>query len=957
MQIAIIEGSMATTEAFEKAYTNLNAGQKEAVDAVEGPVMVIAGPGTGKTHLLTLRVANILNQTQAGPDAVLVLTFTDSAARTVARRLAGLIGEDAARKVGVYTFHRFAESVMKRHPEAFPEYTDRRLMGEVEQILLWRSVLENGGPTPLRTPRSPYHYLGDLKNLEEDMTRERLSLDDYRAWLDAEAVRIEADPSLRYARGGKGGKAGDLNPRGRSMLERLDKGREAARLIEAYRAEKEARGVYGYTDVLRIAVDGIAADPALRADLQEEYQYVLADEHQDANALQHALLDALAFDEHPNLFIVGDEKQAIFGFQGADATHFKRFIELYPRTRVVTLTENYRSYQGVLDVAHTLLADLPSSTGGHAALSAARGKGGAIRLLAADDPLAERDQVAALVSAAIDEGIPPHEIAVITAKNRTADEFAAALRARGVPTLRAGDIDLEGRPAIRAFLSLMRAVADPNEASALREALLAPWWTESVGERLAFLRRTRDGKLSSALSAAFPRIAGILASLQTESLSMPPVQTLSRILEASGARSFFLARAESLEEDIPLVRSLVMHVEDLARRSPNATFAEVLDEFAKAREHDLASIRTSLTQKEGCVTVITAHKAKGMEFSRVFVSALTKKEWEGRGKSALIPSPFDAAREKEEVIRLFYVALTRAKDELVLSYAAHDAEGREEAPMSLLPPGLTTVSAPASPLPLLHAAVNAPERILELTRDYLLHDGLSPSAMNDYLESPAAFFAKRVLRLREPETRAIVAGNAVHAGVAEYLTARDKSAEERAALAHAEAARCIHRSLIPRGDTFDELFRHVHALVDRALGSDFLAHEPVAVEEVFSVSRNVEGVDVVLKGKVDAVFRIDGGECVVDFKTSAQIKKSDKAAYERQIAFYDLILRENGHNPESGLIVQVTEDELTPHAVDLTDATRADLKTTLDAVLTELVSGTWRAGSPSGYDALLSLLA
>lgn len=947
---------MATTDAFEKAYKGLNAGQKEAVDAVEGPVMVIAGPGTGKTHLLTLRVANILKVTQAGPDAILVLTFTDSASRTVARRLGGLIGEDAARKVGVYTFHRFAEAVMKRHPEAFPEYTDRRLMGEVEQILLWRSVLENSGPTPLRTPRSPYHYLGDLQHLEDDMTRERLSPDDYRAWLDAEALRIEADPALRYARGGKGGNAGDLNPRGRAMLDRLLKGREAARLIEAYRAEKEARGLYGYTDVLRIAVDGIANDPALRADLQEEYQYVLADEHQDANALQHALLDALAFDDYPNLFIVGDEKQAIFGFQGADATHFKRFLELYPRTKVVALTENYRSYQSVLDTAHTLLADLPSSTGAHATLTAARGNGGHIGLLAAADPLAERDQVAALVSSAIESGVPPHEIAVITAKNRTADEFASALRGRGISTLRAGDIDLEGRPSMRALLSLMRAVADPNDASALRETLLAPWWTESVGERLAFLRRTRDGDLFRTLAEAFPRIADIIASLQTESLAMPPVSVVSRLLEESGVRAFFLSRAESLEEDIPLVRSLIMHIEDLSRRTPNATYAEILGEFAQAREHDLASIRTSLTQKEGSVTVITAHKAKGMEFSRVFVSALTRQEWEGRGKSSLIPSPFDAAREQEEVIRLFYVALTRAKDELVLSYAAHDAEGREGTPMSLLPHGLPAVAAPESALPLLHAAVDASERVIALTRDYLLHDGLSPSALNDYLESPAAFFAKRVLRLREPETRAIVAGNAVHAGVAAYLTARDKSEEERAALAHAEASRCVSRSLIPRGDTFDELGRHVHALLDRALGNEFLAHESVAVEEVFSVDRKVDGVDVVLKGKVDAVFRIDGGECVVDFKTSAQIKKSDKAGYERQIAFYDLVLRENGHPTESGLIVQVTEDELTPHDVELTEATRAELRTTLDAVLRELVSGKWRAGSPSDYDALLALL-
>ncbi|MDE1966121.1 MAG: UvrD-helicase domain-containing protein, partial [Patescibacteria group bacterium] len=287
---------MPTTPAFEEAYAKLNAKQKEAVDTVEGPVMVLAGPGTGKTSILTVRVANILAKTGAKPDELLVLTFTDSAARTVAARLAGLVGEEVARKVNVYTFHSFANEVIRTHPEAFPEHADRRQMNELEQVLVWRAVLEKHGDPLLATPKSPFHYLKDLKQLEDEMTRECFTPDEYRAWLDAEEERIHEDPAFRYVKGGKGGTAGELNPKGREKLARLAKGRAAAKLIDAYRAEKDARGLYGYTDVLRVVVDAIGSDEALRADLQEQYQYVLADEHQDANALQHALVDALAFD-------------------------------------------------------------------------------------------------------------------------------------------------------------------------------------------------------------------------------------------------------------------------------------------------------------------------------------------------------------------------------------------------------------------------------------------------------------------------------------------------------------------------------------------------------------------------------------------------------------------------------------------------------------------------------------
>ncbi|MEO6536512.1 MAG: ATP-dependent DNA helicase, partial [Candidatus Paceibacterota bacterium] len=749
--------------------------------------------------------------------------------------------------------------------------------------------------------------------------------------------------------------AGELNPTGKKKLERLEKGREAALLIENFRTQKEQRGLYGYTDVLRIVTDALKEDDALRADLQEKYQYVLADEHQDANALQHALLDALAFDDHPNLFIVGDEKQAVFGFQGADSSHFRTFLQLYPRTKVLALTENYRSYQGILDLSHTLLAGLPSATGEHVQLIGSRGDGGKMHLLASEDPLAERDQIATLVEQAIAEGVAPHEIAIITLKNRTADLFALHLRARGIATLRAGDIDLEGRPSIRFLLSLMQAIADPTDIPSLREALLAPWWIPSFSERVSFLRRNRDYEFMDGLETTFSELFAIIQNLQELAVTVPPINAFSYLLKETGARAFFLAGGEQVSEDIPLVRQLMAYIEDLTRRNTNGTFGEIMQSFMQAREHEIGSIKTSLTQREGQVTVITAHKAKGMEFERVFVTALTSREWEGRGKSALIPSPFDNTREKEELVRLFYVALTRAKNELVLSYAVNDSDGKEQSPLSLLPSRLPSIDVPSDPIPLMHAVTEPSALVCELTERYLTQDGLSPSAYNEYLVSPATFFAKRVLRLKEPETRAAVVGNAVHAAIATYLRLCDGTPEDRAIAAHAELARSLTRSLLQRGDTFDSLTRHAHTLLDSYLGSELLGHEAVAVEESFSVKRVVDGKEILLKGKVDAVFKSDSGECIVDFKTSTTIDKKDQAKFERQLAFYDLVLRANDHPTTSALIIQVSEDDVIEHPVALTDETRSELLSTLDTVLHELLSGNWREGEASEYDAILEL--
>lgn len=942
---------MKDNQAFQKAYAMLDKAQKVAVDTVEGPVLVIAGPGTGKTHILTLRIANILKETQANAANILVLTFTDSAARTVRERVANLIGEETARDVFISTFHGFANHVLEQYADFFPAWAGKRQAGNIESTLLWREVLENEELVHLRTPKSPFFYLRDLARLRDDLARERITLDGYRAFAKEEEERIRNDESNYYTRDSKYGKKGDLKPDGQKKIDRLEKVYEAARLIEAYDTLKDERDLYDFTDVLRIVTDALAEDEALRTTLQEQYQYVLADEHQDANALQHALLDALAYDEHPNLFVVGDEKQAIFRFQGADATHFGEFLQSYPRTTIVELETSYRSLGPILEAAHGLTSGMSASRGEHKTLSAHRQKGEAsLNLLVSDDPLAERDQVSGLIEEVIQSGTKPEEIAVIARTNANADLFADHLAARGIPTLRAGDVSLSSRPIIRSLQALMRAVADPLDASALRESLLAPWWEATLKERALFLRETRDYHLHENLKERFPDIDTTIASLQEMGQRLAPLELISKILQLSGARSFLLSHSEHLD-DVLLIRRLIMHIEDLVRRDTNVSFAHVIEELRKAEEHGLESVKASVLQKEGFVTVITAHKAKGMEFERVFLVSATAREWEGSGRSATIPSPISQQKQTEDAVRLFYVALTRAKDALTISYAAQSGAGKDQAPSTLLPDGLSLVTPEADLLPLMHSTVVAPELIRDLTKAYLMQDGLSPSALNEYLESPASFFAKRVLRLREPEMPALTVGTAVHAGIAALLENND----EGSAFAALEAS--MRRSLLQRNAAFDRLWEHARLslsayIVYRSEGGTLLA--PVSIEKTYETTRTIDGSTVKLKGQIDALFETASGICIADFKTTSEVKAMDEK-YVRQLAFYDLLVRENGQNPTSAAIVQVGPDGVKDHEVPVTDESRTEIVTMLDEVLAELLSGTWREGIASEYDDLLKL--
>lgn len=928
-------------DSFVEAYKTLNPEQKKAVDAIEGPVMVVAGPGTGKTQILTLRIANILKLTQARPSQILALTFTDSAAATMRKRLATITGERVAREVMITTFHGFCEYVIGAHGEYFADFAKRRPLGDVEQILLWEDVIDNAASGTLRPPKSPYTYLTDLKRLYDTLSREGMTFAEYRAWGEAQIEAVKQDPAYQYVRGEK---QGELKKTGTDKILRLQKIAEAATLLEAYDAEKEKQLVYDFSDMLRVAIDTIAQEEELRADLMETYQYVLADEHQDANALQHTLLELLAYDEFPNLFVVGDEKQAVYRFQGASSNQFRQFTVLFPRAQIITLQSSFRSLQHVLDVAHEAIL----KTGEHPRLGAVRtGDSACVTIVPAEDPLAECQKIAALIAASIKGGRAPHEIAVITRKNDTADVFARHLEADGIPVLRAGDVSLTSRPTIRYILTLMAYIADPLDVGALRFALLAPWWQIETETLARMLRQHSDKTLLEALREVYPKIIEILEAVGQKSKTATPIECFSFMLERSGARDYLLAHAE-LFDDIPLVRLLMMHFEEVGAPGAVGTFAEVVTKIMRAHKEETSVVKRSETKREGMVSVITAHKAKGMEFEEVYIPDLVESSWEKGGKSSLLASPYDEKQSFDDALRLFYVALTRAKDHAYLSFAHEHKDGRERRISSLVPEGLPQVDVEISTLPQVHAHVDASEMVYLLTKQYLTEGGLSPTALNEYLSSPAEFFARRVLRIHEPPQGPETLGSAVHRGISVLLGG---GTEERA---HAELGKVLNASLLARDRVFEDLCRDAHASLDAFARSELSLGIPKYSEELFVTNRTVSGTSIVLQGKIDAVFETPQGLLIADFKTGSTVSSKD-ANYVRQLLLYVELLAALGHDARGAALVQVTPEKVKFLPITVTKEAREAALRELEEAVGEMLSYEWRRGEPSQYDALLNL--
>ncbi|MBP9669729.1 MAG: ATP-dependent helicase, partial [Candidatus Pacebacteria bacterium] len=337
---------------FSKLYRGLNAAQKQAVDTLDGPVMVVAGPGTGKTQILTLRIAHILRETDTPPDAILALTFTESGVTAMRKRLVRIIGSEAYR-VGIFTFHGFCNEIIRRYPEDFGRIIGAEPTTDIEKIDILRSIIEGHTFEHLKPFGDTFYYVNDLRQAISELKRENVTPDKLRTSLSAARRSFEATEGLYHERGAHQGKMKGIHEVAAKRLARTE---ELLVVYEAYQEALRAKRLYDFDDMIVEAVSALETNPALLLRVQEEYHYLLADEHQDANTAQNRLLELLAsFHERPNIFVVGDEKQAIFRFQGASLDNFFYFKKLYPEASLIALTEGYRSGQKILDASHSMI--------------------------------------------------------------------------------------------------------------------------------------------------------------------------------------------------------------------------------------------------------------------------------------------------------------------------------------------------------------------------------------------------------------------------------------------------------------------------------------------------------------------------------------------------------------------------------------------------------------------------
>lgn len=958
---------------FIQAYKKLNKQQKKAVDTIDGPVLVNAGPGTGKTQILTLRIANILQKTDVGAGAILAITFTESGVREMRKRLLSIIGPDA-HKVHINTFHGFCNGLISEYPEYFPEIIGSTNARDVDSILIIENILDELRPEILRPRGDKYFYVYSILSAIGELKREGFKPDDFINLINKVETEFLARTDLYHE---KGAHVGKMKGEHKDTLRLIEKNKELAQIYTQYQEKMLADRMYDFSDMILYVGDALRDIEDFRQTVQERYQYILVDEHQDTNQAQNKIIDLLAglFDESiinsPNIFVVGDDKQGIYRFQGASVLNFTEFVRKYPETVVINLIENYRSEPSVLAYAENLLS-------GHEPLRSQSQNNNIpkINIYECDRPVDEIYAVAEKIKSLISSGIEAKNIAVLYRTNKEAVQIENAFSKLGIKNRVFSDKNIYEHIVVKKVLKIIEALVRYEDDSHVLEMLHIKEFGLHPHDIISIIRKSHDLKKRIIFSLLYEN--GVLNEMN---LIEP-----DRVLDFSGkfknwvhlrdeknAKSFIemILResgilhkiiANNNADEFDALNSFLNDVDQFLINDKKSTVVSFLDYVYLKERHKIKTKINHTAQSLNAVSLMTAHKSKGLEFEYVFVMHANAGIWGNRRQIEhlkLIPAVYglntiDGGELDER--RLFYVAITRAKSGLFLTYAKTNIEGKELLPAEYLESipnehleHFSHDANIANDLDLISNELLPPEKVeIEFINKLVDDQGLSPTALNNYIDCPWKYFYRNLLRLPEPTENHMLYGTAMHAGVEALFVADSLGQNQMAMLQGFEDS--LLKQPLSSADFGDLLERGKKAL------SGWYEHSQPDFKYPRKTEQNIRRVSfdevIHLSGKLDAIEQVDESLVnVIDYKTGKPktrneilgTTKNSDGAYYRQLVFYKILIDEYYNGRVS--MQNATLDFLEPDAdsgkykkesFEITNSDATDLKQKIIEVAHEI---------------------
>jgi DNA helicase II / ATP-dependent DNA helicase PcrA len=886
----------------------LNPAQREAVTHDVGPLLIVAGAGTGKTTVVTRRIAWLITQKKARPEEILALTFTDKAAAEMEERVDTLVPYGYA-DVLIATFHAFGDRLLRENALEVGLTPDVRVLSRAEQVIFFRDRLFEFPLQHYRPLGDPTRHLHAIISVisrakDEDITPE--------AWLAyAESLLAESVERL-----------GDDELRDRAAQQM-----ELAKTYAQYQILMGRAGSVDFGDQIVYALRLFRSRPYVLNAYQRRFKYILVDEFQDTNYAQFEVVKLLAA-RHGNVAVVADDDQSIYKFRGAAVSNVRSYLQVYPEARRVVLTENYRSPQRLLDSAYRLIIhNNPdrlevSEPGIDKHLVSVQGLGAPPVHLHFETVSQEADTIAGMIEKRVALGRWRYsDVAILVRGNDDADAHLRALNLRGIPWTFSGNAGLYGRPEVRLLIAFLRSVAHPDDSVSVhylassdlyqvpiidltRCATYADRrnrWLFDVFRQVAAVPELRD-EIADDGAVAVRRLVADLTRYMELAREMPTGELLYQFLADSGWLARMSATASARDEaEVQNISRFFRRIHAAARvlRYDNVReFVNYLDALIEAGEDPAVAEADTETP---AVRLLTVHKAKGLEFPVVFMVGLVQDKFPSRRRREPLPLPEPLFKDGlpagdfhlQEERRLFYVGMTRAQQELYLTSARDYGGARERKVSQFVLEALELPKEAARPFKAraieeLHRSAPPAAReesgLAVIPSDDILT--ISHKQVDDYQTCPMKYRYVHVLRVPILRHHAVVYGATIHKVVEHYL--RRRSAGNYTSLEDLLAV--YEREWVNQGFLTWE-----HEEARKAAGKKALTrfwHEeeaagikPSHVEKEFGFTVGNDRV----RGRYDRVDEELLGAVIIDYKTSDVTKQREadrRAADSLQLKIY-----------------------------------------------------------------------
>lgn len=865
-----------------------NDEQKRVIGHSGGPLLVVAGAGTGKTFVIIEKIKKLL----AGgvrPESILALTFTEKAASEMLTRLLNeqpkLLPE-----IPLMTFNGYGESILREFGSHIGIGRNFRLMSEQAQIVFFRQNID----------AFKLDYFLPLTSLPDSIISDILGV-----FSAAKQNLVSADDYLKFAQN-----LPDLNEA--EILEKKQH-TELAFAYQTYQKLCQEQNLIDYDDQIYMVIKLLEMRPNVKNKLAKRYHTIFVDEFQDTNPMQSELIDLLS-KKQPNLIVVGDDDQSIYGFRGATLSNILSFKKRYPGAKEVALTENFRSSQPILDAAYRLIQNnnpnrLEATLAISKKLIAHEPKGPEPRLFFSENYENELSWLAEDIKNRLEQGVAPKDIAVLARRRLNLLQLHHALDQAGVEHNLIGQSeDLYSQPVVRQMIELARCLGEPDNNNALHHSLTSPVFNinNSIVAPLATQARYQHERLEDVIQQnchdqTALKALRVINETRQQAGNLPVGRLLYQILDKTGYLKSSFEMAQTNSEVASSLQYLsqyfttLKNFESIANQPTVMEYLKDLPALQAAGEY----IDDTMEINDQAINLLTIHKAKGLEWSVVYVPDCTEMSFPIKKTARGLSLPADLTRQTTsqadehyaEERRLMYVAITRAKQELILSYSGLRGQSKTARRPSRFLPEIfgenfqaelvssldnQLAAGPISDTSLKENKISVPKDILDGEKVYL-----SASQAVCIIDCPYNFYYKFVLRAPEAPIPAANYGTIMHALIEQINRSLlpDGSPVSIAELRNQLKANWIKTGYVSKGQQQRALETANQTLI-KLYKQIISGPKPYVVEQPFSALLKEQ--QITLRGRYDVVYSNPEGIEIRDYKTGSSVNKPEKAKARAQ---------------------------------------------------------------------------